>query len=54
MVRVRHAGWIRMGSRGPGIAWKGPEARPLFSERNGYERRLRLGGWRLFWLRGLT
>ncbi len=43
------AGWIRLGSLGPGIAYtKNP---PLFSERYGYKKPfMKLFGYRFFWL----
>jgi len=43
-------GWVRV--FGWGIRWADRNAyRPLFSERNGYQKVLRIGCWSIAWLK---
>jgi hypothetical protein len=45
----KDAGWIRI--LGKGISWKDTTTQePLFSERNGYRKNIRIGKWLLTWL----
>jgi hypothetical protein len=43
--------WMRLGRLGWGLAWKPVTDRMLFSERYGYERWYRVGGWKFHILR---
>lgn len=43
--------WWRLGDGGPGIVIHDERSAPLFSERNGYRRRLVFGRYRILWLR---
>ena len=42
--RRQRRGWIRLWRYGPGLSWKPVEDGLLFSQRNGYQRYVRLGG----------
>ena len=42
--------WFRLWECGPGFVVLGPKSRPLFSERHGYVKVLRIGQYRFRWL----
>lgn len=44
--------WVRLWDGGPGFKIVDDRHPPLFSERNGFTRTLRIGRWRITYLRG--
>lgn len=47
----RSSWWVRLGRNGPGLRVADRRRHePLFSERMGYQRVLRLGPWSIAWL----